>query len=488
MISACAPLQPISLPDQHTPQPVDSPLWTSIAENEQNWHALLNYGPDALAWRLRAIDSASQSIDLQTFMWNVDSAGSMVLLGLLKAADRGVIVRILVDDSLLLDEDQVFLALAHHQNIQYRIYNPFQQRSNSFVTRELLNLAEFSRLDHRMHNKAMVIDNHIAIVGGRNLADEYFGFHETANFRDMEILYGGPFVQEISNAFDTYWNDDWAFPINTIAHRQTSLEQLQEAINIRPELSTFYLFESYQEKTSQWLNIKAGAAHGQAMLITDRPPEDNPEQLQEAPVQVAHRLEQLLDDAQDEIIIVSAYLIPTTRLEQTLWRAVDRGVRVRVLTNSLRSNNHVSAHSAYRNHISTLLNSGVELHEVRVDAEDRNRYMLSPVDKKHLALHAKALIIDNDRVFIGSPNLDPRSMRINTEMGVLITSESFNKRVRHAVEIDFSTENAWYLELQPNGKVLWVASDQTRTSQPAASFMQRLEDWFFSTLPIETEL
>jgi len=224
------------------------------------------------------------------------------------------------------------------------------------------------------------------------------------------------------------------------------------------------------------------------MLITDRPPEDNPEQLQEAPVQVAHRLEQLLDDAQDEIIIVSAYLIPTTRLEQTLWRAVDRGVRVRVLTNSLRSNNHVSAHSAYRNHISTLLNSGVELHEVRVDAEDRNRYMLSPVDKKHLALHAKALIIDNDRVFIGSPNLDPRSMRINTEMGVLITSESFNKRVRHAVEIDFSTENAWYLELQPNGKVLWVASDQTRTSQPAASFMQRLEDWFFSTLPIETEL
>ena len=169
-------------------------------------------------------------------------------------------------------------------------------------------------------------------------------------------------------------------------------------------------------------------------------------------------------------------------------RALDRGVRVRILTNSIGSNNHLSAHSAYRNHIGTLLENGAELHEVRTDAEDREQYMLSPVDEKRLALHAKALVIDHDKVFVGSANLDPRSLRINTEMGFLVTSEAFNQNLRMALEGDFSTDNAWQLQLQEDGRVFWVAADQTLESQPAESFMQRIEDWFFSHLPIEDEL
>jgi putative cardiolipin synthase len=148
---------------------------------------------------------------------------------------------------------------------------------------------------------------------------------------------------------------------------------------------------------------------------------------------------------------------------------------VRILTNSIGSNNHLTAHSAYRNHIDTLLAEGAELHEVRTDADNRDRYMLKPVGHKKLALHAKALVIDNDKVFVGSANLDPCSLRMNTEMGFLIVSNQFNRKLRSALEGDFSTANAWRLELQEDGRVFWLADDQTLESQPATSFMQRIE-------------
>ena len=167
---------------------MEAPLWdTVVAAAPTDWHALLNDGPTALDWRLRAIDSASDSITLQTFLWYFDTAGRMVLDHLVRAADRGVNVRILIDDFLMV-EDRLLLALAAHPNIEYRVFNPYKRRVSSVATRQLLNVAEFKRLDHRMHNKAMVVDNQVAIVGGRNVADEYFGLDTQANFRDMELL------------------------------------------------------------------------------------------------------------------------------------------------------------------------------------------------------------------------------------------------------------------------------------------------------------
>jgi putative cardiolipin synthase len=245
---------------------------------------------------------------------------------------------------------------------------------------------------------------------------------------------------------------------------------------------------STEELVAKWIDLVAGADTGDAILYVDDPPEDNPRNPEDAPVQVAIELVRLFDSAESEIVIVSAYLIPTPHLEGAVERAIDRGVRVRILTNSIASNNHLTAHSAYRNHIGTLLEQGAELHEVRTDARDRDRYMLQPIGHKKLALHAKALIIDYDKVFIGSANLDPRSLRMNTEMGLLIESDQFNKKLRSALEDDFSTANAWRLELQEDGRVFWVSDDQTLESQPATSFMQRIEDWFFSNMPIEGEL
>lgn len=487
--TGCSSLKPIELPPEYTAPPAHSAIWDATgATSDEGWHALLDDGPTALDWRLKAIDSASDSIDFQTFLWFFDTAGSMVLDHIIQAADRNVAVRILVDDTFLVHESELLLALAEHPNIEYRVYNPFKRRSGGLVTRQLLNLSEFRRLDHRMHNKAMVIDNRVAIVGGRNIADEYFGLSDTANFRDLELLFGGPVVQEIGAVFDSYWNDQWSFPIEMLSHKKASADQLAEARRVTDQSPHLHTEASTGELIDKWRAVIASADTGQAILYSDEPPKDNPKNRDEAPIQVANELISLFDNAQTEILIVSAYLIPTPDLEGAVKRALDRGVRVRILTNSIGSNNHLSAHSAYRNHINTLLENGAELHEVRTDARDRDRYMLTPVGRKQLALHAKALAIDDDKVFIGSANLDPRSLRINTEMGFLVTSDEFNRKLRNALEGDFLTANAWRLELQENGKVYWVTEDRTLESQPATSFMQRIEDWFFSLMPIEGSL
>ncbi len=489
LLSGCGSLEPIETPPEYTSAPADSVIWDTLrAGAPENWHVLLNDGPAALDRRLQAIDSASDSIDLQTFLWAFDTAGSMVLDHIVRAADRGVTVRILVDDTFLVHEDPLLLALAEHPNIEYRVFNPFKRRAGGMATRQLLNLADFGRLDHRMHNKAMVIDNEIAIVGGRNLADEYFGLNDGPNFRDLELLFGGPIVKDVSSAFDTYWNDRWSFPIESISHKKASAAQLAEARLVADNSIHIHAETTTDALAAQWLTLSTNADTGQAYLYVDDPPTDDPNSEDEAPVQLANELGKIFDAAELEVLIVSAYLIPTPHLEGAIERALKRGVRVRILTNSIGSNNHLSAHSAYRNHIHTLLSAGAELHEVRVDASNRDDYMLAPVDKKTLALHAKALIVDNNKVFVGSANLDPRSLRINTEMGFLVVSESFNQSARKAVEGDFDRANAWFLELQKDGRVFWVGDDQTLEAQPAISFMQRIEDWFFSNLPIENEL
>ena len=195
-----------------------------------------------------------------------------------------------------------------------------------------------------------------------------------------------------------------------------------------------------------------------------------------------------MEASNEELILVSAYLIPTPVLEQSIEQAEKRGVRVRILTNSLRSNNHVAAHSAYRHHLHRLLNHGAEVHEVRVFAKDRALYMNEPVTDKHLGLHSKLLLIDDHLSFIGSANLDPRSLNLNTEMGLLINSREFNKLVREVIALDFHQRNAWHLQQQSDGSIRWVADDTVLDNQPAESALQRLEDWFLGILPIEDEM
>jgi putative cardiolipin synthase len=489
-LSGCAgTLKPVETPVEVTPPPADAPLWEELADLRQDdWFYLLNIGSEALDWRLRAIDSAVDSIDLQTFIWDLDGAGDEIRKHLLDAAERGVFVRVLVDDSFILDADQALLDIDQHPGIELKVFNPYKRRSSQVALRNTLNLGEFHRLDHRMHNKVMVIDNQVAVIGGRNLADEYFGFNPSDNFRDMEIITGGSIVQELANGYDQYWNDEWSFPVATIM-AQRSGPGTPEPVDLNTALSTgAHLEQSAQERRDNWLQMVNSAHTGSARLLLDAPPTDNPADASQAPIQVGQQLVKEIDKARRDIWLISAYLIPTAELEAAIQRAEDRGVQVRILTNSISSNNHLTAHSAYRKHVERLVKMGVDVHEVRAYAKDRDVYIESPVEDKSLCLHAKVLIFDSGRVFIGSANLDPRSMRINTEMGLLIESPALNEQLRAVLEPDFSLRNAWHLKLNKAGHMSWVSDDEVMSHQPTHSFMRRIEDWFLTLLPIEDEM
>lgn len=489
LLVGCAQLSPFEGASETTPPPVKMGVWRDIERvRSTDWQVPLNDGRTALEWRLRAIDSATQSIDLQSFIWSFDSVGSVIQERLLAAADRGVNVRILIDDSFLLGEDQHVLELHRHRNVQYRVYNPYKRRSGSTVSRFVLNLGEFHRLDHRMHNKSMVVDNQVAILGGRNLADEYFGFDDSYNFRDMELLVGGPVVEDVSRSFDEYWNDRWSFPIDAVGHLRVSHVERQSISSSASGLSKAFVAESERERNDDWLDAVRKAFGGTSRLVVDDPPAERPQAVNDRPVQVARELRRVIDQARNEVTIVSAYLVPTPGLIDALREAVQRGVKVRLLTNSINSNNHLTAYTAYHSHVRELIGLGAEVHEMRVAAETRSRYIFPPVGRKSLGLHAKYMIVDGKRVVVGSANLDPRSLRINTEMVLIVESPGLARRLMEFTEPDFDTTNAWRLAIGENGRTLWVGDDVVLDADPATSGFQRLEEWFFAHLPIENEM
>lgn len=355
------------------------------------------------------------------------------------------------------------------------------------IVRQLLNLGELKRINHRMHNKILMVDNRAAIVGGRNVADEYFGRHARYNFRDFEILTAGPSVDDISQSFDTYWNSDWSFPVETLFNAQPlprlDDSQMSPGRDLHQEPA-----EDEASRMAAWIGAAQTGLSGEVRVVADTPATRNPNDADALPIQLSSTLIDLMEHAEKELVLVSAYLIPTPELESAVERAEKRGVQVRILTNSLRSNNHVAAHSAYRAHLNRLLKHGAEVHETRVFAEDRKRYMDHPVGDKHLGLHAKLMLIDQDLSFVGSANLDPRSLYLNTEMGLVIRSPAFNSHLRDLLAIDFLQRNAWYLILDDKGRANWIAGDIILKRQPAESFLQRLEDWLLGVLPIEQQL
>lgn len=489
-LSSCSShINPFLGPAEPALPPASAPTWDALTSlRSDDWFVLLDHGPSAVDWRLRALDSATASIDLQSFLLGDDPVSEELLRRLLLAADRGVRVRMLMDDSFLQKKDPIVHAIDSHPNVEFKVYNPYARRSGGSAMRILLNLGDFSRVDHRMHNKILVVDNRAAIVGGRNLADEYFGHDSKMNFRDLEVLTGGQHVRILSKAFDRYWNDHWAIPAENLPGTGKSKLSLSSYRQSLKPFSGVLKQEAASARHAAWMKAGRSAVAGYPTLLVDRPPHKNPAKASEAPIQVAHDLRKLVDSADSEIVLISAYLIPTPQLEAAIERAESRGVQVRILTNSLRSNNHTAAHASYRRHLKQLIDHGADLHELRSEGKDRSRHMQGDAGDRSLGLHAKALIIDDDKVFIGSCNLDARSLRINTEMGLVIESKEFNRQLREAMRPDFHRRNAWHVQKQTDGSLLWVGDDHSLKSQPAGSRMQRIEDWIFSLLPIEAEM
>lgn len=488
ILSGCSQLQPIQLPSETARAPDDQSVLAVVdTVSRRDWQHVLNTGDDALSWRLRTIDSASSTIDLQTFLWLDDPVGDLLHDQLLAAADRGVKIRILIDDSFLAGQDQAILRFTAHPNVSYRIYNPYQRRSSNAAARALLNLGEFSRLDHRMHNKIMVADGQVAIVGGRNLADQYFGHDLEANFRDMELLIGGPVISALEKSFDSYWNDDWSFPIEEVAHLRAREVERTEIAKNAADLSRKYPSEPVGEQARLWNELVGNSYRARVRVVADAPPSTRPESENDRPDQVARDLKRLIQGARSDVLIVSAYLIPTPAVAEVLREAEERGVQVRLLTNSINSNNHLPAYAVYRNHLEELLALGADVYEMRVDAQSRDKYMVPPTNGKDLGLHAKYMIVDGAQVFVGSANFDPRSLRINTEVGLILDNRKLAQRLLLDTETDLAEPNAWRVLLDEQGLV-WTSQNEIRRTPPARSSFQQVEAWFFAHLPIEAEM
>jgi putative cardiolipin synthase len=455
----------------------------------QSGFLLLEHNDEAMNWRLALIDHATVAIDAQYFIWQADAAGRLLFDRLLKAADRGVRVRVLVDDLVFAAKDRNIAAICRHPNFEIKIFNPGKVRDSTLggIGEFLL---YFRELNRRMHNKLFVVDNRMAIVGGRNIGNEYFGLGQKYNFRDLEVLVTGPVVEELSRAFDVYWNTKLAYPGSAMSSEVTieDLQILREAFeetrrNDRDRLS------SYPVEPKQWervLNKLPSLMHaGTAHFIQDIPVIFSGEQYR-----LVDMLDRLAAPSDEELLVVTPYLIPVGTFLEDLARLTSEEVKVRLLTGSMGANNHTAAHSHYKKYRRRILAAGAQLYEFKHDPspEIRDISDVEPIRANFIALHIKALVADRKRCFIGSLNLDPRAVEINTENGLYIESAGLCGEMAGQFDGLMAPENAWRVTVDEDNRLRWESSSGMVTTQPARSFGQRIADFFFRLLPIESQL
>jgi putative cardiolipin synthase len=378
-------------------------------------------GVDALAARLLLAARAEQSIGLQYYLIKNDIVGRILIYRLLQAADRGVRVRLLVDDMFTKGYDVGLAALHSHPNFEIRIFNPFHRgaggRAQSAVT-------GFGRINRRMHNKSFTVDNQITIIGGRNIADEYFGLREDAKFGDLDVMAVGPVVQDVSNMFDTYWNHETALPVPAFVDElddpEAALNELRAGLaQSQEEMRDSKYAAAARERYEQYIesNIKL-FEWAPYKLVVDSPDKGIKAKADEAELITTPLIEELRS-AEKNMIIVSPYFVPGKRGVESLSNLQKRGVGVTVITNSLAANNQFTVHGGYAPSREPLLEAGVKIYEARPDADVAGTEFID-ASGATATLHTKAFIVDEENLFIGSFNFDPRSANLNTELGVII--------------------------------------------------------------------
>lgn len=457
--------------------------------NRTSAFLLMDHSDEALRWRLMLADLATQSIDLQYFLWYDDAVGNLFAMRIYQAAQRGVRVRILVDDLLLLDSDENIATLNLHPNIEISIFNPWEGRDTT-VGRGFEFLKSMERLNQRMHNKLMVADNYVAIVGGRNIGDQYFGLNPRYNFRDMDVLAIGPIAMDVSRAFDLYWNADWAYRGEVFTTKKTSVDNLHGLIKgLEKDLYTNQeLLAPIGIEPQTWeryLNVLENeASPGRAWVVYDDPPAD----VRGPQVRMMEKLSDLDVDVEKEMLIANAYFIPDEETLEEIRRLTAAGVRVRILTNSLASNDVAIVNSGYKLWRRPVIEAGAELYELRHDAKDRKISEDPRIQAKFLSLHSKVIAVDRKISLVGSLNLDPRSLKIHTEIGLVIEDPILGAELAKIIERDMGPDNAWRVNIDEQGRLYWESSAGVIHRQPVKSFWQRIEDGFFSLLPIKDQL
>jgi putative cardiolipin synthase len=493
----CATLKPAPpQPDVFSLPPAKSGLLSETAARisetlgpEESAFVLLLRNDDALNWRLAMIDHAVSSIDAQYFIWESNKTARLLLKRLIKAADRGVRVRLLVDDLPIIGKDRQIAALSHHPYFDIKLFNPGSVRDSTLgAIGEFL--LYFKELNRRMHNKLFVVDNHLAIVGGRNIGNPYFGLSKKYNFRDLDALVAGAVVEELSEAFDEYWNADLSYP--GIAMADVDSAKLKQELR---EFLAQYLDEkqdyviSYPRHPKSWeekfLQLPARMKKGEAHVIQDKPVQMGGEEHR-----LVDMLKYLAEPSHKELTIVTPYLIPVGNFLENIAKLSSEGVKVTILTGSMGSNNHTAAHSHYKKYRRRILAAGANLYEFKhhPSQEMRDLSDVPPVQASFISLHVKAIVGDRKRCYIGSLNVDPRAIEINTENGLYIESSALAEEMARQFDIMMAPENAWRVYLNEDNKLRWESSSGTVSRQPARSFGQRIADFFFRLLPIESQL
>ncbi|MGR5063035.1 phospholipase D-like domain-containing protein [Photobacterium sp. DNB22_13_2] len=444
----------------------------------------LGDGQEAFLARLALIYGAEHSIDLQYYIYRDDNTSSLMTYALYQAAERGVRVRMLLDD-MQSRNDESMAQLASHPNIDIRLFNPFEERS----ARILGFISNFDRLNRRMHNKALIADNAFVITGGRNIGDEYFAANTAVDFGDFDILMLGESVPKISIQFDLYWNSKPSIPIESFV-KNASEPTTERIKSWEDDLKRHFKHSRYVKSlaelplTEHIKNETLAFYWGEAEVHYDLPskvysPEDTDLLL--------HQLSAIINQADNELLLISPYFVPTEQGANSLTQAVEDGIDITIITNSLASNDVFAVHGWYAKYRKPLLAGGVKLYEVKVDPSLKKKR--SWLGSSRTSLHAKTFLIDRKDLFVGSFNIDPRSAYLNTEMGVLIESSEFGEVIYREIERNLK-KNTYRLALNGDGDLEWH-NDLRGTvthSEPDASIWLRFSAWFAGLLPIEDQL
>jgi cardiolipin synthase C len=491
LVTGCAGLPPVQdRPATYALQPsTDGPLGRAVLPQTQQHPGLTGFIPIAdgrVAFGARAslARAATRSIDIQTFIWHPDSTGTLLFEEVMRAAERGVRVRLLLDDLNTAGTDPTLALLASHPNLELRLYNPFVGRGS----RTLGYLGDFTRLNHRMHNKSFTVDNVVSVVGGRNIADEYFEIG-ASGLVDLDVITVGDAVRQVSAEFDLYWNSASAYPAKMIIAGVTpeprdALARRAQAIREDPTSAKYADAIAHTEVVKGMLGGTVAAEWTTANLVHDDPAktlstEDKSELL------LLPKLEAAFGQPVKSLDLISPYFVPGEAGTEVLSALAKRGVRVRVLTNSLASTDEMSVHMGYVKHRKALLRAGVQLLELKPDAGVIERRAREIGRGSKAGLHAKTYTVDGRAIFVGSFNLDPRSARLNTEMGLVIDSATMADALSSFVAKAYP-ELAYRVSLDQNGDLQW--EDGTGTvlySDPGTSWFDRAVVEMGSWFPID---
>ena len=417
---------------------------------------LLDTGPLALLMRAVLADEACRSIDVQTYIYDDDETGIVLMDRLRCAAERGVKVRLLIDDNGLRTDECMPLLLDSLPNAEVRVFNPFRLRPR--WTRPLQVPLEFRRLNHRMHNKLYVVDGVATIVGGRNIGGHYFEADEASNFTDIDVLLLGPVARDADECFERYWSSDLAVPLKeALGKRDARMarERIERYVRAARFTRLQELYRTQHSGLRDTLERGNRQVHwARTQLLADDPRKACARRRRHAPQIMLDALTRTWEQAREEVLAATAYFVPGRKGSGDLIRMRRRGVRVRLLTNSLASNDVPTVHAGYTRYRRALLRAGVELHEYqRFGNRPKRHHRASRCN----ALHAKTLVIDRRLAWIGSFNLDPRSSRLNTEMAVLLESESLAGELAARMERDFAPDRSWRVIMQPGSRELrWL--------------------------------